>query len=291
VSTHENEKALEVDREAAPVGAQAVVDDPQRQLPPELRIRVSNLQPGDANTLVTLTRQYPDFIDAILTQARSSAGNHTVSQAISMLAANPVVTEAVAPVRGRPPQIDYSPEGFKYEESVLTLEGGDVIDYHLKFIKMYPELRSPVLSGLLRAHPGLFDEALDRLRELEQTKAKGPTEKELTEQQQDGSGAEAESQERTAKPKEEAKESAWIAGAKRFNAAHAEEVAEFNRVTKDACLGPEGVVDPALVSDWQVAHGVQPDGRVGPATVDAARRAAGIGRPVPITDEALADLQ
>jgi hypothetical protein len=303
VSTHENEKALEVDQEAAP-GAQAIVDDPQRKLPPELWIRVINLQPGDANTLVALTRQYPDFVDAILTQAAASAGNHTVSKAIEMLAANPVTEEAApaAPApQGRPMHYDYTPEGFKYDESVLTLEGGDIVGDHLKLIKMYPELRSKVLNGLGQAHPELFDEALERLHASEQTKAKGPTEKEITEQQQSGSGTsaqgnatdatETESQERAAKPKEEAKESAWITGAKRFNAAHPEEVAEFNRVTRDACVDSDGVLDPALVSDWQVAHGVQPDGRVGPATVDAAKRAAGIGHPIPITDEALADLE
>jgi hypothetical protein len=303
VSTHENEKALEVDQETAPVGAQAVVDDPQRKLPPELWIRVINLQPGDANTLVGLTRQYPDFVDAILTQAASSAGNHTVSQAIEMLAANPVTEAAApaAPAQGRPMQYDYTVEGFKYDESVLTLEGGDIVGDHLKVIKMYPELRSKVLNGLGQAHPELFDEALERLHALEQAKTKGPTEKEITEQQQSGGGSssegnateatETESQERAEKPKEESKEASWITGAKRFNAAHAEEVAEFNRVTKDACVGPEGVLDPALVSDWQVAHGVQPDGRVGSATVDAAKRAAGIGHPIPITDEALQDLE
>lgn len=300
MSTHENEKALEAPQEA-PAAAHSTVEDPDRKLPPALWIRVINLQPGDAQTLVSLTRQYPDFVDAILTQAASTAGNHTVSQAIEMLAANPVSETAApsGPVRGRPQGYDYSVEGFNYEDSVLQLEGGDIVGDHIKLITMYPHLRSKILNGLGTAHPELFDEALERLAAREKGGAKGPTEKEITEQQSNGSGggtadteaSETESQERSARPKEEAKEAAWITGAKRFNAAHSEEVAEFNRVTKDACVGPEGVVDPALVSDWQAAHGVQPDGRIGQATVDAARRAAGIGHPVPITDEALADLE
>lgn len=302
MSTHENEKALEVEQEAAPA-VHATVEDPDRKLPPELWIRVINVQRGDAQTLVALTRQYPEFVDAILTQAASTVGNQTVSQAIEMLASSNQTNEAPAaatgPVRGRPSGYDYSAEGFDYDTSVLQLEGGDIVADHIKVILAYPHLRSKILNGLLQQHPGLFDECLDRLHKAEK-KGHGPTEKELTEEQQagatgggkgDNDASETETQERNSRPKEEAKESSWITGAKRFNAAHPEEVAEFNRVTKDACLDANGVVDPALVSDWQAAHGVQPDGRVGQATVDAARRAAGIGRPVPITDEALADLE
>ncbi len=308
MSTHENEKALEVEQEVAPAGVQSTIDDPERKLPPELWIQIVHLQPGDAQTLVALTRRYPDFIDAILTQAASTAGNQTVSQAIEMLASNPAdqAAAAPAPARGRPMQYDYSVENFKYDESVLTLEGGDIVGDHIKLITMYPELRSKILNGLGNAHPGLFDEALERLAAREQSMAKGPTEKEITEGQGGASGggnvagggpaaenevSETESQSRSERPQEEAKEASWITGAKRYNAAHPEELAEFNRVTKDACVGPDGVVDPALVSDWQAAHGCTADGRIGPATVDAAKRAAGIGKPPPMTAEDLADLE
>lgn len=299
MSTHENEKALEVEQEAAPAAVHATVEDPDRKLPPELWIRVINLQPGDYQTLVSLTRQYPDFVDAILTQASAVAGNRTVSQAIEVLAANPVSetpAAATGPVRGRPTGYDYSAEGFDYSTSVLQLEGGDIIGDHVKVIAMYPHLRSKILDGLLHAHPELFDETLDRLHKAE-GKLSGPTEKELTEKEQKSGGGQGETEatetesHQSGRPKDEAKEASWITGAKRFNAAHAEEVAEFNRVTKDACLGPDGNLDPKLVSDWQASHGIAPDGRVGPATVDAARRANGIGHPIPITDEALEDLE
>lgn len=299
MSTHaENEKAQDLEPEAASGGAPAQ-EDPQRKLPPELWIRVINVQAGDSHTLVSLCRQYPDFIEAILAQASSSAGSQAVQQAVTMLSSNPTSAAPAGPVRGRPMQYDYSVEGFKYDESVLTLEGGDIVGDHLKFITMYPELRSKVLNGIGMAHPELFDELLDRLHAREKAATKGPSEKELTEAQDSGgsetrneANSESESQERSARPAEPTKEAAWITGAKRFNAAHEEEVNEFNRVTNDSCLGPDGKVDPALVSDWQARHGVQPDGRVGPATVDAARRAAGIGRPpAPMTQEDLESLE
>lgn len=299
MSTHaENEKAQDLEPEAASGGAPAT-EDPQRKLPPELWIRVVNVQAGDSHTLVSLCRQYPDFIEAIFAQAASSAGSQAVQQAIQMLSTSPPAA-AAGPARGRPMQYDYSVEGFDYNESILTLEGGDIVGDHLKVLAMYPDLRSKVLNGIGKAHPELFDELLDRLHAREKgTATKGPTEKELTEAQDTGGGetrseanSESESQERSARPAEPTKEAAWITGAKRFNAAHEEEVAEFNRVTGDSCLGPDGVVDPALVSDWQARHGVQPDGRVGPATVDAARRAAGIGRPpAPMTQEDLESLE
>lgn len=311
MSTHEHEKALE--QEVAPQQAQAVVEDPQRQLPPQIWNRLMHIQAGDVQALVDLVRQNPDFSDAILTQAASTAsiGNRTVSAAIDLLAAAPVTEEAApaqqeAPARGRPIPMDFSLEGFDYDNSPLILEGGDVVADHIKFIEKYPYLRTKVLQGFFNATGGSdqFDELVERLQAAEATSATGPSEKEITEKEAaaetktgTGVGNATESTE-TERPKAETseethneKESAWIVNAKRFNAAHPEEVAEFNRVTKDACLGHDGNLDPKLVSDWQASHGIAPDGRVGPATVDAARRANGIGHPIPITDEALEDLE
>lgn len=310
MSTHEHEKALE--QEVAPQQAQAVVEDPQRALPPQIWNRLMHIQAGDAQALVDLVRQNPDFSDAILTQAASTAsiGNRTVSAAIDLLAAAPVTEAApsqeASPARGRPIPMDFSAEGFDYKNSPLLLEGGDVVGDHVKFIQKYPYLRHKVEQGFFKATLGgdQFDELLDRLNAAESASATGPSEKEITEKEaaaetKTGSGVgNATEATETARPKAETseethneKESAWIVNAKRFNTAHPEEVAEFNRVTKDACLGHDGNLDPKLVSDWQASHGIAPDGRVGPATVDAARRANGIGHPIPITDEALGDLE
>jgi peptidoglycan hydrolase-like protein with peptidoglycan-binding domain len=254
-------------------------NDPDRRLPPELWMRIVNLQPGDARTIVTLAHQYPEFVDAILTQAAGTAGNHAVAQATEMLAANPV-TEAVAPQRGHAIAQDLSYDGFDYTSSVLTLEGGDIVADHLKFLGMYPHLRTKVLQGLGEAHPELFDDMLERLHAHDKGKGKEASEKKITEAEVEATGG----GDVATAPKEEKKEATWITGAKRFNAAHAEHVDEFNRVTDNSCVGTDGVLDPALVSDWQVAHGVTPDGRVGAETVDAAKRAAGIGHPIPMPE-------
>ena len=55
-----------------------------------------------------------------------------------------------------------------------------------------------------------------------------------------------------------------------FNQRHAAEVAEFNQLTKEACLGEDGKLDAAAVKEWQREHNVAPDGKVGPKTLAAA---------------------
>lgn len=286
------ESDRELDQELAPEQATVTIDDPNRLLPEELERKLAALQPGDVQALVTLARMYPDFLDAILTQAASIVGNHTVAQAVEQLTEAPVVAgpesagegeqaQVVAPVRGRPVDPDYSVDGFDYDSSVLTLEGGDIAGDHVRFILLYPDLRYKVLNGLAHAHPELLDETMERLHVIERGRGDEEEERKETEQQAtegDGQGAAQKA------PEGGEKEAAWIVGAKRYNAAHPEQVEEFNQHTQNACLGPDGVVDPKLVSDWQAAHGVTPDGRVGPMTVDAARRAAGIGQPVPMPE-------
>ena len=71
------------------------------------------------------------------------------------------------------------------------------------------------------------------------------------------------------------KEGAADAEADAFNTRHAAEVAEFNALTKDACLGEDGKVDAAAVKQWQREHHVAPDGKIGPKTIAAAGGKAG----------------
>lgn len=275
----ENDRAL--DQDVEPAQAHAQIEDPNRQLPEDLERRVAALQPGDPQALVTLVRLNPDFIDAILTQAAATAGNQTVSTAIDILMAAPATAAPAA--RGAAITPDYSVEGFDYDASVLTLEGGDVAGDHVRFITLYPELRHKVLNGLALAHPELLDEAMERLHRLEQARGIEDDEKKDTEQAAADAGSEApvEAPATQASAQEEA---AWIVGAKRYNAAHEDQLEEFNRVTQGVCVGQDGVADPKLISDWQAAHGLQPDGRVGPKTVEAARHAAGIGTPIPMPE-------
>jgi hypothetical protein len=75
------------------------------------------------------------------------------------------------------------------------------------------------------------------------------------------------------RPAHAAAEPAWGTGARAYNAAHAALVDEFNELTNDVCrLDGEGKVDPQAVARWQTNHGVEPDGKIGPHTVAAARK-------------------
>jgi len=81
----------------------------------------------------------------------------------------------------------------------------------------------------------------------------------------------------TAEPKQEeqATEAAWVTRARAFNEDHEAEVEAFKKLTGTACVDKEGRLDPNAVANWQVAHGVSPDGRVGRLTLKAAKTQEG----------------
>ena len=83
-------------------------------------------------------------------------------------------------------------------------------------------------------------------------------------------GAGAQQQAARAQRAHKRRDAADDAEATAFNERHAAEVAEFNQLTQNACLGEDGKLDPAAVKDWQRAHNVAPDGKIGPKTVAAA---------------------
>jgi hypothetical protein len=72
-----------------------------------------------------------------------------------------------------------------------------------------------------------------------------------------------------------AAQTGWEKAARHYNSLHQATVDEFNALTSDACLGPDGTVEPNLVRVWQGSHGVEQDGRVGPQTLAAAKKVEG----------------
>ena len=83
-----------------------------------------------------------------------------------------------------------------------------------------------------------------------------------------------------------AKEEAWVADARRYNDVQEYLVEEFNELTDYICLDDDTVkLDPRAVADWQRAHGLSADGKVGPHTVQAARAVKAKGGSVAKTEQ------
>ncbi|HSS00173.1 MAG TPA: peptidoglycan-binding domain-containing protein [Kofleriaceae bacterium] len=83
-----------------------------------------------------------------------------------------------------------------------------------------------------------------------------------------------------------AAEPAWVADARRYNDVQEYLVEEFNELTAYVCLNDDtGKLDPKAVADWQRAHGLAADGKVGPHTVQAARAASAKGPQVAKTEQ------
>jgi hypothetical protein len=99
----------------------------------------------------------------------------------------------------------------------------------------------------------------------------GPPRKMLT-QDQIRPGGEFELEGNTPAPAPTAPEPGWVAGARKYNDAHADLVSNFNALTGNSCIGADGKVDPQLVADWQRARGLEGDGKIGPLTLAAARQ-------------------
>lgn len=75
-------------------------------------------------------------------------------------------------------------------------------------------------------------------------------------------------------PKALDQEEAWIGNARDYNERHAKLVDEFVQLAGTELRLFDGTVDPTVIVAWQQANGVPVDGRIGPATVAAAREGA-----------------
>jgi len=69
----------------------------------------------------------------------------------------------------------------------------------------------------------------------------------------------------------------WAVRARAYNREHAALCAQFLEATGNACLGAGGEIDPAAIARWQTDHGLPPDGRIGPKTVQTAQGAKATG--------------
>jgi hypothetical protein len=242
-------------------------------------LRVLILEPGDHELLAQVLGQHPEIAEQIIATVTPHVGEETVREALRIRggggggaaaeAAPAPAAEATADTAAAPA---VTPAAFDWLTSPLALEGNleRRVAHHVDFIRAHPELREQVLGQAAMFEPDL----VARVRvALEETPS--------TEETPQSEVVEHSIEERPAKPDKQ-QVPGWVTRAQVYNRRHANLVIEFNELTNYACVGmmewierdslAEFQVDPYLVAQWQKDHGVKPDGRVGAATVEAARQ-------------------
>lgn len=287
---------IEWEMSAPALQEEAAFEQPPAQQQDDVLLNLMVLEPGDHELLAQMIRNYPHLREQILERASADLGNDTVAKALQTLAGIPepeapsekAASEAPSPAvqadTAQEPEFDYttSPLALEYDEEAKIKD-------HADFMRANPQVADQVLTQAAELDPNL---AVLSLLELETPMIASAEQSEETPQQvvEETSKAAAEdiaAEQQTTAPApvtaEEAvqeaapvvepeKESGWVARAREFNTEHADEVARFLAATGGACL-VEGMLDPNLVAQWQAAHGIEVDGRVGPGTADAAVKA------------------
>lgn len=227
---------------------------------------VDTMEAGDSQHLASLIQQHPEMRDQILAYAAETLGNDTVSKAIAILQGG----NAEEPKAETKPDAPDAPPLSEQQRGLLfslqILEPGAAQE----------------LAGILGRYPEMFDlivaeaeqyvgaEAVKQaIAIVRGTDSANESKPEPTPTEQIEENASQHAGQAEAPQIEE--ESGWVVRARAYNANHGDAAAEFNQLTAGACLGANGQLDPNLVANWQVAHGVEPDGRVGDDTLAAAR--------------------
>lgn len=231
------------------------------------------LEPGDHELLAKLVQKYPSLQQRILDQAAKDLGNETVSKALEILHGGKPALEQEA--KNAPP---------KGEDEVLTLvlalEPGD----------------HELLASLIRKHPDMQDKIVEEARKW----VDDATVKKALEilGGEEGNAASAGETTADAEPGGKAQashdrknEPGWVTRARAYNKRHEDDVLLFNYATKWSMAPDKTNPDPYLVAEWQAAHGLAPDGRVGKQTSQKAVDLMFLEREQERRAEILADLE
>lgn len=259
-------------------GQQEAVQGDFHGLPPHLYTQAMSIRPGDVAGLTTLLRLYSDFSQPIIAAVAPRVGNSTVQAALQATSRNAVgrgvhldksIVDDVPHAAAQAPAVGASPgiaadawkDGGKYE-----LESDA------------PELLRTPTQGV--ANPG-GKPAVGHSANIstDAWKSGGKYELESSDpallhqpEKLHMGKAEVSGIVNDAGDKDPHAELPWVAGARSYNLAHAGLVADFNAATQQACVNAEGKLDPLRVADWQEAHGLAADGRVGPKTLEASKK-------------------
>ncbi|HVV88827.1 MAG TPA: hypothetical protein VHE35_37550 [Kofleriaceae bacterium] len=301
MSDFENEDA-KAKEDVQPVVAPEVVEQVSPDQPAAMSTDEENvlwnlqvLDDGDYKLLAQVLANYPEYREDILREAVGYFGNDIIAKALAVLAGVP---EPEAPSeQAAAPAGDATAQGgsdnaqdFDYTTSPLALEYDEdaKVRDHVDFMKANPAVADQVVNQAAEIDPNLATEVVLEY-DAEQAQAPAPEQTEETppqvieetskevaeekqaEQPQAEEGAQVSAQE-AVEPQvveEPEQESGWAVRAREFNADHADDVARFIAVTGGACM-VDGALDPNLVAQWQARHGVEVDGRIDGATVEAA---------------------
>jgi hypothetical protein len=240
--------------------------DQTHGLPPHVYAQVMGLGPGDAPALADLLILYAGLSTRILTVAAPHVGNAAVQRAIT-------IAQNKSEARGRPGALnqgemhellDEAPTPAKTQGKPGTLSQAEMHE-------LLDEGPAPApASARTQGKPGTLSQA-----EMHELLDEGPAPAPASARTQGKPGtlSQAEMHELLDEGPASTAEPAWVGGARKYNEAHAELVSDFNELTKQACIDASGQLDPQAVARWQGNHGVAPDGRVGPRTLAAARKA------------------
>jgi peptidoglycan hydrolase-like protein with peptidoglycan-binding domain len=219
-------------------------------LPSHVFAQVTVLGPADAPALADLLTLYPGLSSRILAAAAPQVGNAAVQRAIA-------IADGRHKVQGKPGSMNQG--------------------------EMREMLGESAPAAKTQGKPGSLSQA-----EMHELLDDAPAPAAKT-QGKPGSLSQAEMHELLDDAPARSTEPAWVAGARVYNSAHAEYVADFNELTQNSCLGADGKVDPQAVARWQKANGLDADGKIGPHTVASARKAsskASSGGPAPAASDA-----
>lgn len=210
-------------------------------LPPYLFGQVMKLRPGDADGLTKLLRLYPDYTDKILAAASPQVGLSTIKQAQAMVQTNAVGASG---------------------SLGSTRPGGGFLDETAT--PTTPQGKAGAL-GPVRPGTEYLDETPASSGQRDAPSVEAKQEPESVASGKGSTAAEPDKGSTAAEPP-------WVADARRYNDIQEYLVEEFNELTDYICDNDDtGKLDPKAVADWQRAHGLSPDGKVGPHTVQAAR--------------------
>lgn len=284
----------EITPEPDPIIQQLGPQEPKPDSWEFVKAQVQGIQPGDAARLSVFLQQYPEFRDEIITAAQTHLGNATVQRALSagqmvgqaptedmrdMIDDAPPVDAAteVAPVAPaiEAAAVGVAPDSNTWESVQLRLDAEPLTSNDIALaIKGYPEFREKIITyaqdqvgaDVVKEAIAIVD-APPPTSEPEPQAAPPVSEPGPTPGESPATAPSVDV--------EEEKQPAWISRAREWNAVHADWAAEFSALTIDALRyhNEDGAfeLDPVKVAHWQSEQGLDPDGKVGPKTLEAAQ--------------------